>query len=303
MPTPPPEVGAAQRSRGIKRVLWAVLGANVGVAVAKLLMGMALNSASMVADAFHSFVDGSSNVIGLTGMRVAERPPDSNHPYGHRKFETFASLGIAAMLLVATVRIAVSALHAFKDNVQPRPEVGGFVVMLATMGVNTAVTVIESRRGRALDSSVLVSDARHTLSDILVSFSVLISLGLARLGHPGADPIIALLIAGVIAYTSLRIFRDTGLTLSDAIAHEPDQVITIATGVPGVAGCHNVRSRRVEGGYYLDLHLTVDGKLPLSEAHSIATEVEHRLIRELGGGDVVVHVEPTGEETQDPMSG
>ena len=171
-----------QRSRRIRRVLWAVLALNVAVAAAKLVYGIMTNSAAMEADGFHSFFDGASNVVGLTGMWFAARPPDDSHPYGHGKFETFTAAAIAAMLGVAGYTVARGAIDSLQGQSEARVGIASFVVMICTLAVNLGVTTWEAREGRRLGSEVLKADARHTLSDVLVSSGVIVGLILVKVG-------------------------------------------------------------------------------------------------------------------------
>jgi len=297
-PAPAPAPAAAglpakDRIRAIRRVLWVVLALNVVVALAKLLYGLFSNSAAMQADGISSLFDGVSNVVALIGMSFAARPADRDHPYGHGKFETFTAAVIAVMLGIACYGVARGAITSLRGNEITEVTIVSFVIMLGTLAVNIGVTTWEARAGRRLGSEVLTADSRHTLSDVAVSIGVIISLILVELGFEKADGVVALLVAVVIAYTALTIVRRVARTLGDAARLPEDDVAAIAAGVPGVVGCHSVRTRGPESQVAADLHVLVAPDTTVEQGHEIAHAVENALRAEYPQlTDVVVHVEP-----------
>ena len=285
---------AIDRNRSIRNVLWAVLFLNVAVALAKLVYGVLSHSAAMEADGFHSLFDGASNVIGLAGMWYAGRPADEDHPYGHDKYETFAAALIGILLVVAGYTVGKGAVDSLLgEGIPTEVTTISFVVMLGTLAVNVLVTTWERRAGRRLGSEVLVADASHTLSDVLVSIGVIISLVLVRLGFELADGIVALLVAAAILRTAWGIMSGVLHTLGDAARLPADEVAAVARAVPGVVGCHGVRTRGPEQHVYVDLHVQVAPRTTVERGHAIAHEVETALRRAYGQiTDVVVHLEP-----------
>ncbi|MHB1003746.1 MAG: cation diffusion facilitator family transporter [Thermoleophilia bacterium] len=280
-----------------------VLVANFAVALAKGLVGMRVDSISMVADAFHSLMDGSSNIIGLIGVTLATRPRDETHLYGHAKFETFASIGIVVLLLVTAVQIVESVISRVGGELVP-PDASpiAFATMGATMMVNIFISVYERRQGARLSSTFLVADSRHTMSDVYVSFSVIASLVAAYFGLAIVDIIVGGIIAGAIVVAARRIMKDASTVLLDRAALDPQSVSDVCLDVnePGIIGCHKIRTRGSESGYWIDLHLLVEAEMPTRESHRIASVVERRLKDEYGDGtDVVIHIEPGSLRSQE----
>ena len=246
------------RYRSIRNILWAVLALNLAVALAKLVYGIISHSAAMEADGFHSLFDGASNVIGLVGMWFAARPADDDHPYGHGKYETFAAALIGILLIFAGFTVGRGALDSlFGRGVPTEVTTISFAIMLSTLAVNILVTTWERRAGKRLGSEVLVADASHTLSDVLVSVGVIVSLVVVRLGWEQADGIVALIVAAVILRTAWGILRGVLHTLGDAARLPADEVAAVAGGVPDVVGCHAVRSEGSDSHVYVDLHVQV----------------------------------------------
>ncbi len=276
----------------VNRVLWQTLVVNLLVAGAKIAVGLATGTISMLADGFHSAMDASSNIIGLIGSTIANLPPDESHPYGHQKYETFATLGIGLLLLLTSWNVLKSVLTRLVDGSVPQITTLSFVVMIVTITLNLVITTYERKRGEQLNSSLLLADAAHTRSDVYVSLSVLLSLIAVKLGWPWIDTVAALAIVGVIGHTGWQIVRRASDILADRAVLDPTIVKRIALSVDGVESCHKIRSRGTDQVTHLDLHIQVDGKMPLIEAHRLGHVAQQRLARELGTNDVIVHVEP-----------
>lgn len=276
----------------INRVLWQVLGINLGVAGAKIIAGFATGSISMLADGFHSLMDASSNVIGLIGSTIAGHPPDAEHPYGHHKYETFAMLGIGLMLLFTSWHILQSVFNRIFEDSQPEVTVFGVAVMAVGIVLNIIVTSYESHQGKQLKSSILLADAAHTRSDIFVSLSVLLSLLFVHIGWGWVDVVVAVAIVILIGKTGWGIVHQASNILADCAVVDPNEVTNIALSIDGVESCHKVRSRGTDQIIHLDLHIQVDGTMPLEEAHDLGHLAQQKLKEKLGVSDVLVHVEP-----------
>lgn len=286
-------VAIPERTRRIGIVLAVILVLNVAVAVAKIAYGRVSGALGIQADGLHSLLDGSSNLIGLVGVAVAARPPDANHPYGHRKYETFAALAVAMMMFVGCWEIARAAIERLHHPVTPVVTAAGFAVLLVTLAVNLCVTVFERRAGLALQSEMLVADAAHTGSDVLATLLVLASFGAMKLGWVWADLVAAALVIILIVRAGLEVLKGTLSTLSDERRIDPARIEEIAIQEEGVLEVHNVRSRGPLDDVHLDLHVLVDPRMPIADAHTIGHRVEARLVAQWPGlTDVVVHVEP-----------
>jgi cation diffusion facilitator family transporter len=281
------------RTKDVRFVLWAVLVLNLLVAGAKLLYGVMTGSLSMQADGFHSLFDGVSNVVGLIGLWLASFPPDAGHPYGHKKYETLAAAGIGAMLVGTCLYLLWSSYQHWLGAVRPQVTAVSFGVMVGTMVVNYAVMRWERRSGEQLRSEILVADSRHTGSDILTSFSVLAGLAAVQMGYPFMDPLVAVAIAGVIAFTGLQVLWETAQSLTDVARLDPEEVREVVLRHGGVLDCHEVRTRGLPDHIFVDLSVHVSPTMSVAEAHEVAHQVEDALKRQFAGvAEVIVHVEP-----------
>jgi cation diffusion facilitator family transporter len=284
----------SDRYSDVVTVLYRVLFLNLAVAVAKIALGYMTGAVSILSDGFHSLTDSASNVVALVGVSVARRPPDSNHPYGHRKYETMASLGILVFLVIVLVQVVTAAANRLLNGGSPPrvfPE--GIALMTVTLVVNIAVVVYETRAGKRLNSEVLLADAKHTRSDVLTSIAVLGALLGVWLGYPVLDALAALLVAVFIGYACWGIAYGASGILSDQIVIAEADVRDVVQSVPAVLGCEKIRTRGSADYAFLDLHLWLDPGMTLKAAHAASHVVKDRLMQKFPQlADVVIHIEP-----------
>jgi len=280
----------------VTAVLYKVLLLNLAVALAKLVLGFVTGAVSILSDGFHSLTDSASNVVALVGVSVARRPPDANHPYGHRKYETMASLGILVFLVIVLVEVLTAAADRLVSGGTPRVFPEGIGLMAVTLVVNLFVVAYEQREGRRLNSEVLRADAKHTRSDVLTTGAVLGALFGVWWGYPLLDPMAALVVAGFIGHACWSIAQEASRILSDEIVIAERDVRGVVQSVPGVIGCEKIRTRGSADYAFLDLHLWLDGNMPLREAHATSHVVKDRLMTKFPAlVDVVIHIEPPPE--------
>ena len=274
-----PDLTIVERDRSVRITLVWVLVLNLGVATAKLAVGWLSGSISMVADGFHSLTDGASNVIGLVGLAVAGRPPDADHPYGHRKFETLAALMIGALLALTAWEVLKSCVERLREGGAPEVTPLSFWVMGITLTINLGVSTWERREGNRLRSDLLKADAAHTRSDVYASIAVIVSLIAARLGFPELDVLTALVITVIIARVAFGILKETGMLLADTAMLPADEVAAVATQVPGVVSVHKIRSRATSRGGHADLHVqgVVDHRSPVVVSEHVGLSRGHAL--------------------------
>ena len=291
------DIDTSVQSRGVQRVLWVTLGLNLAVSASKVVVGHLSGSLSMIADGYHSLVDGSNNVIGLIVAAFAFAPPDRAHPYGHRKFETAATSMIGIALLALAWDVVTGALGRVGEPALPVIGFLNWLVMAATIGVNLLVSWYEAREGRRLKSSFLVADAAHTRADLYVSLGVVVSFLAAKLSLAWADPLVAVAIGGIIAWQAARILLAAFNVLTDRAPLAIDELERLAAAVPCVLRVHDVRTRGRGDAVYVDLTVHLDGAMSLAAAHAVADRIEAALeVAHPEIVDVVVHLEPEGHE-------
>jgi len=283
-----------QHYQKIRKILLIVLALNWLVALAKIIYGLNSRCSSMTADGFHSLSDGTSNIIGLLGIHFACQPVDKDHPYGHKKYETLFSLGIAAMLFILSFNLIKEGAKRLYHPILPQTDLGSFMVMFITLAINIWVMRYEYKKGKDLKSDILVSDSLHTRADILTSLSVIVSLIVIKLGFPLIDPIITILISLFISFAAFEIIKQSSDVLCDTAVFLDDQkIIDIVLKIKGVRACHKIRSRGRTDDIYVDLHVQVDPDMHIDDAHQISYRIENTIKSKIPGIiDVVVHMEP-----------
>lgn len=282
-----------RRQRRVRRVLWGILLANLAVVAAKLTVGLVSDSLAVVGDGVHSAVDAMNNVLALAVITIATKAPDEDHPYGHGKFETLGALAIVVFLSISGFELIKGALQRLLAGVAPLDITNPQLAVLGgTLVINAAVAAYEARRGRELDSDILLADATHTRADVFITIGVLVGVIGARAGYWWADPAVALVVAGVIAALAWGIVRRSVPVLVDEHVVPARRIRDAAETVSGVARAYHIRSRSSPEQNFAELTIAVDGTASVQDAHAIADAVEQRLRMDLALTHIVVHVEP-----------
>jgi cation diffusion facilitator family transporter len=289
----------------VRRVTWVGFGVNLVLAAFKLAAGILGNSAAVVADAVHSLSDGVTDVAVLVGIRYWSRPPDEDHPYGHRRIETLVTAFIGMMLAAAAFGLGWHAIEGLTAERDDPPTLLALIAALTSIVVKEALYHYTRIAGTRVRSSALAANAWHHRSDALSSIPAAVAVGLglfdpslAFLDHVG-ELLVALLVlvaAWKIAAPALDQLIDRGASAADTAA-----IQRLAEGVPGVREVHDLRTRFSGVGILVDVHVLVTGSLTVCEGHRIADEVKRLLVADGPNvEDVVIHIEPFEEASHNP---
>lgn len=272
-----------------------VLVLNLVVVAIKVIVGVRTGALSVLGAALESSLDLFNNVVGMILVSVAARAPDETHPYGHAKFETLGALAIVTFLSISCFELLREGIVQLSRSHSPQsPTLLELGLIALTLGVNGVVVVYERRRGRELSSSFLIADAAHTHSDLYVTLLAIASLALTKLGYGALDPVLALVVALIIAWNGYQILRETVPILVDERGLDSADVRRLVERIPRIAEVRSVRSRAgASGVVFAEVTVGVAGSTTVADAHEIADEVEARIAEALGASEVVVHVEPT----------
>lgn len=280
-------------SAAVRRTLLIVLALNAVVTAIKLAIGFRRDALTVIGAGLESALDLLNNVIALSLVRVAHREPDEEHPYGHAKFEMLGTLAVVGFLSISCFELLrQGALSLAREEPGHAATLGELALVLSTLVINAFVVAYESRKGRELGSPLLLADAAHTRSDILVTLLAVASLWLSRYGLPRVDGALAIIVSIVIAWTGWQILRASIPALVDERAVESAHLRDIAAGVPGVLEVRDIRSRSAGQSSFAEVTIAVSGLATVAEAHALADAVEAAVAARLGGGKVTVHVEP-----------
>lgn len=284
----------------VRKVLIITLLLNLFVMMLKAVVGLWTGSLSLIADALHSVTDSANNILGLITSRFSAPKPDRDHPYGHQKFEAVGALGIAAFLGIACFEILQGAIDRILNGGEPvKISPLQLWLLLIVLGVNIFVAFYERHVGQQVGSSILIADAKHTMSDVWVTITVLAGLiGIWQgnvLNLPQLqwlDVVLAFPVALLVFQSGWSVIKDNLPWLVDEMAIAPEAINAIALSVPGVINCHDIASRGLLGRQvFIEMHLIVAAD-DVETAHHITEKVEVRLEEKFSPVRVLIHVEP-----------
>lgn len=262
----------------------------------KFLAYLLTGSVALYSDALESIINVAAALAALIALRVAARPADANHPYGHSKAEYFSAVAEGVLIMLATVSIVREAIPALQ---QPRPvdaAPAGLLVNLGASVLNALWAGVLLRAGRAARSVALLADGRHVLSDVVTSVGVLVGVLLARLtGLHWLDPALALLVAVNILWSGWALVRESVGGLMDAgvdPATETRLRQAMSEHAEGALEMHDLRTRHAGRVTFIEFHLVVPGSMTVQEAHAICDRLEDAIRAEIEGAAVTIHVEP-----------
>jgi cation diffusion facilitator family transporter len=265
--------------------------------VIKLVVGLLSHSLGVLAEAIHSATDLAAAMLTLFAVRVARRPADREHPYGHGKAEHLSALGEGAILIGASIAIAIESVYRLTGH-GPRVETRWytFAVLLVVIAIDATRSYASHQGAHRHSSAALSANALHFTLDLVGSVAVVIGLLLVRAGYPNADSIAALFVAGLALFSAARLMRRSVYVLMDTASDDVAErkARNAIEAIPDIVSLRRLRMREVAGRHFADIVVGVPSDADLSYAHAVASAVELAIERELPGSDVVVHIEPDG---------
>ncbi len=275
-------------------------GADTLLTLGKLIIGFLGNSAALVAEGLHSAADLLFDIVALIGMRIARKAVDEDHPYGHGKYESLATLLLSLILLSVAVGIVWDAVDRIQHPNLTAPAAMTLWVAAGSMLIKEWLYHYTVRVGRRIGSKIIVANAWHHRSDAIASFAALIGIAGALMGWPVLDPVAAIGVAFFVGKVGIEIATEALRELTDAstaIDKEiHDSIQRLINDHPEVQSAHLVKARRMGPDIMVDVHVVVDAYLSVSEGHQIADDVEKKLIKEVPDiTSVMVHVDVSDE--------
>ena len=272
---------------------------NAALVIVKVAIGLFTGSVAVISEAIHSATDLLAATIAFLAVRVADTPPDVEHPYGHGKMESVSGVGEALLIVGAGGYILFEAIRAFLTGKQAQNLGWGIAVMGVSALVNTFVARYLFRVAKKTDSIALEADGHHLSADTWTSLGVAVGLGLAWLtGLHWLDSVVAGLIALFILYTGGRVFLNAFAPLVDERlpANEVKQIESILAAHPEVLDWHELRTRKSGSRRFLDVHIQLEDDMSLRDAHQLTEDLEDQLRTILPNLSVLIHMEPYEEE-------
>ncbi|QDU57215.1 cation diffusion facilitator family transporter [Aeoliella mucimassa] len=287
--------------REVTRAAQIGLAANLGLGIVKLIGGIVGHSFALVADSVNSLGDSISTLVVLYALKVAQRPPDKEHPYGHSRAEGIAASNVALLVVLSAVVVGWEAIRRF-GVAHELPPTWTLWIAGSNVVIKEALYHYKMRVGRRTGSAVMMANAWDHRSDALCALAVLIGLAAISLGgnqYIWADEVASLIVATAIIWSGIQLFRQSASELMDAQAAD-DLVQSIreyAIAHPEVQGVETLWVRKSGLEFFADIHLEVDRKLTIAEGHTIGHRVKDHLLHEFPQlRDVLVHLEPFPRE-------
>lgn len=294
-----------QREKEIYKVTLIGSAVNAVLIVLKFIAGFVGRSSAMVADAVHSLSDFISDVIVLVFVKIAGKPKDKGHDYGHGKFETLATVIIGILLMIAGIGLMINGIETVIRTLHgeslERPTMLALIVAVVSILSKEWLYRYTVSRGKKLNSQAVVANAWHHRSDAVSSLGTLVGIsGAMFLGEKWRilDPIAAIVVSVLIIKSGYDIVKPCiGELLEASLPEDKEKEIeNLVNGVPGIVYVHNLRTRRIGNGIAVDLHAKMDGNLTLSEAHEKATDAEKAIKKVFGENSIInIHMEPVDD--------
>ncbi|MEK7301723.1 MAG: cation diffusion facilitator family transporter [Pseudomonadota bacterium] len=295
-----------QRYKDVRKVTLIGSALDFMLGVAKIAVGGLANSQALIADGIHSFSDLLTDFMVLYAAKHSHKAADEDHPYGHGRIETLATVSLGIVLIIIALGIAYSSIQRLNDP--------GILLDLSTWALLVALVSVVSKEwiyrytiaaARRLRSDMLMANAWHSRSDAFSSIVVVLGIAGVMLGYPYLDAVAAVVVAAMIAKIGFDLVRSSTRELIDT-ALDPEKIKTIQKhihAVSGVRSVHTLRSRKSAGDAFVDVHIQVDPRLSVSEGHQIGDAVRRRLMSHVDEvTDVTVHIDPENDETGSPCN-
>jgi cation diffusion facilitator family transporter len=294
---------SSDRATRASQVTWLSVVVNTVLMGLKLLAGLWGHSSALVADALHSASDFATDFAVLIGMRLAQRPQDGDHPYGHGKYETLAAVLVGIALAAVGVAITFHAGHTILgawvwDSYPQQPTLFALIAALVSIVIKELLYQLTIRVARETQNDALLANAWHHRSDALSSIGTAVGAGAAAfLGGAWVllDALAAVVVGVILLKIAWEIVRDSldKLMEQGMSAEENAQIYQLVHAVPGISEPHHLRSRRVGTVAVIELHFRVNPEMTVREGHELATQVEQKLRVEFGEDSILtIHVEP-----------
>ena len=294
-----PRASETASARARRRTATISVAAAVLLVTVKLATGLATGSLAFLAEAVHSGTDLVAALLTLFAVRVAVRPPDREHHYGHGKAEHLAALGESAFLVLVSLFIGFESVRRLADGGSHDVDVTwwALTVLAVVIAIDASRAIVSFRTSRRFRSAALAANALHFSSDLAGSLAVLVGLLLVRAGHEWADSVAALFVGVLVVIAAIRLAKQSIDVLMDRAVADADERIRAALAQAAEdVEVRRVRVRQAGGRYFVDLVVGVPMDTGVTQAHTVADRIEELVERALGGADVVVHVEPAEAE-------
>lgn len=259
----------------------------------KILYGWIANSHGLTADGINNATDVISSVAILIALYISQKPVDKNHPYGHYRSEFIASLIAAFIMFAVSIQVITTGIRHFYEGSFQEPSQSAVIVGILSAIIMFVVFIYNRNLSRRVNSSALKAASYDNLSDALVSIGTVIGIVGVYMGIPMLDTIAAIIIGLLIMKTSIDIFKETAITLTDGYDEDAlDEIYEIISKIKGIYEIRDIKARSHGVMSFIDVTISVNPDLNVVESHEISDYIESELQQHLGEVETIVHIEP-----------
>lgn len=293
------EVNAPNRTGIVRKAALIALIGNLFLAILKITTGVLTGSLAVLGDGIDSSTDVAIAIMTLAVGFIINQPSDKEHPWGHQRAETIATIVLAFIIMLAGFQLSMSAFQQFRSGTATKlPEAAALIVTFVSILGKLFLAWSQNSLGKKSGSAMILANAKNMTNDIIISCSVLAGLGMSLLFKlPMLDSVTAFLVGIWVMKSAVGIFIELNLELMDGNADKElySMLFAAVKSVKGAENPHRARIRKMATAWDIDLDIEVDGKMTVKKAHEIAEQVEHAIRREIPDVyDIMVHVEPSG---------
>jgi len=276
---------------------WASIVINLLLFVVKIVLGLSIKSVSLIADAVHTLADSGTSAVVIIGFKIARKPSDKEHPFGHGRMESVAAMVVSVLLFMAGVELVEKSIHAIIKPHSSTASTNVIIVILVTIVIKELMSRFSYQLGEIIDSQALKADALHHRSDVIATTLVVVALIATRFGYNYVDGVMGVLVSLIIFYSAFSIAKEAvNPLLGEAPSKETiKEREKLALGHEGVLGVHDVIFHKYGQTSIISLHIEVSDKDSAFSLHNLSEEVEQEIAGKMGG-TVVVHIDPINKE-------
>jgi len=272
---------------------WASIVGNLLLFVVKIVLGISIKSVSLIADAVHTLADSGTSAVVIIGFKIARKPSDKEHPFGHGRAESIAALVVSVLLFMAGVELVEKSIHAIIKPHSSTASAGVIVIIVGTIIIKELMSRFSYQLGEIINSQALKADALHHQSDVIATAMVVVALLATRFGYNYVDGLMGVFVSLIIFYSALTIAKEA---VNPLLGEAPSRKIIkeieeLALAHEGVSGVHDIILYKYGQVHITTLHIEVSDNASASELHTLSEEVEEEITQKLGG-KTVVHVDP-----------
>jgi len=276
---------------------WASIVINILLFVIKLLIGLSIKSVSLIADAVHTLADSATSVVIIIGFKMAKKPSDKEHPFGHGRMESVATLIVSVLLFIAGAELLEKSIHSIARPQASTASLGVILVIVGTIIIKELMSRFSYELGEIIDSQALRADALHHRSDVIATGLVVVALIASRFGYSRIDGVMGIFVSLIIWYSAYSIAKGAiNPLLGEAPSKETlKEIEKIAKTHPGVLGVHDIIFHKYGQTGVISLHIEVSDKESALKLHELSEAVEEEIGRKIGGM-VIAHIDPLNKE-------